>query len=71
MASDSPSLALWAYDLFGRDMLRRESVAAMTDFGSEGYGMGVFDLTTPGGGGWGRSASGNGGANTAAARPWR
>jgi D-alanyl-D-alanine carboxypeptidase len=61
MASDSPSLALWAYDLFGRDMLRRESLAAMTDFGSEGYGMGVFDLSTPGGGGWGRSAIGNGG----------
>lgn len=60
MASDSPSLALWAYDLFGRDMLRRESVAAMTDFGQAGYGMGVFDLTTVGRG-WGRSAIGNGG----------
>jgi D-alanyl-D-alanine carboxypeptidase len=61
MTSDSPSLALWAYDLFGRDMLHRESLDAMTDFGSEGYGMGVFDLTTPGGGGWERSAIGNGG----------
>ncbi|CAN5632977.1 serine hydrolase domain-containing protein [soil metagenome] len=45
MASDSGPLALWGYLLFGGDILSDESLLAMTDFGTDGYGLGTFDLT--------------------------
>lgn len=47
MASDSGTLALWGYLLFGRDLLSEQSLLAMTDFSQSysGYGLGVFDQT--------------------------
>lgn len=49
MASDSGSLALWGYLLFGRDLLSEQSLLAMTDFGrgdpNDGWGFGVSDQT--------------------------
>jgi D-alanyl-D-alanine carboxypeptidase len=45
MASDSGALALWGYLLFGGDILSDESLLAMTDIGTDGYGLGTFDQT--------------------------
>ncbi len=45
MASNSPSLALWGYLLFGGKLVSEQSLAAMTDFGNGVYGLGVFDQT--------------------------
>jgi len=66
MASDSGTLALWAYQIFGATILSQQSLQAMTDFGATNgesgpYGMSVFDQTnlahgygapTVGNGGW-------------------
>ena len=49
MASDSATLALWGYLLVGGELLTRESLLAMTDFGTgagyDRYGLGVFEQT--------------------------
>jgi len=48
MASDSGTLALWGYQLFGGAIVSPQAVRTMTDFvnGDLGpYGMGVFDQT--------------------------
>jgi D-alanyl-D-alanine carboxypeptidase len=49
MASDSTSLALFGYLLFGGSLVSEASLVAMTDFGSgeeyDRYGLGVFDQT--------------------------
>ncbi len=49
MASDSRTLALWGYLLFGRDLLSEQSLQVMTNFGqgpSDGeFGFGVSDQT--------------------------
>jgi D-alanyl-D-alanine carboxypeptidase len=49
MASDSGALALWGYLLFGRHLLSKRSLLAMTDFGKgatyDRYGLGVFEQT--------------------------
>lgn len=64
MASDSASLALWGYLLFGGELLSEESLLAMTDFGTgeeyDRYGLGTFDQTNIGEG-FGVQAIGNGG----------
>ena len=68
MASDSGTLALWGYQLFGGAILSQQAVRTMSDFGADlpngvmgPYGMGVFDQTnlasgygvpTVGNGGW-------------------
>ena len=64
MASDSGTLALWGYQLFGGAILSKHAIQAMTDFGAGAigaYGLGVFDQTnlasgygvpTVGNGGW-------------------
>jgi D-alanyl-D-alanine carboxypeptidase len=68
MASDSGTLALWGYQLFGGAIVSQHAIQAMTDFGADlpngamsTYGMGVFDQTnlasgygvpTVGNGGW-------------------
>lgn len=63
MASDAPSLALWAYETFGGRLLSGGALEAMTDFGTgadaDGYGLGVFDMA--GVTGAGPDAVGNGG----------
>ena len=46
MAGDSGAVALWGYLFFGGNMLSEQSVAAMTRFGDERYGRGVFNQTT-------------------------
>jgi D-alanyl-D-alanine carboxypeptidase len=49
MASDSASLALFGYLLFGGSLVSEPSLLAMTDFGSgadyDRYGLGVFEQT--------------------------
>jgi D-alanyl-D-alanine carboxypeptidase len=45
MASDSGTLALWGYLLFGGKLLSEKSLVAMTDFGNGVYGLGVFNQT--------------------------
>lgn len=49
MASDSASLALWGYLLFGGSLVSEQSLMAMTDFGAgadyDRYGLGVFEQT--------------------------
>ena len=64
MASDSATLALWGYLLFGGSLLSEESLRAMTDFGSEAdyeeHGLGVIDQTALGEG-FSVQAIGNGG----------
>lgn len=49
MASDSGTLALWGYQLFGGTLLSEESLLAMTDIGTDGgddnWGLGVRDQT--------------------------
>jgi D-alanyl-D-alanine carboxypeptidase len=45
MASDSGTLALWGYQLFGGKLLSEKSLLAMTDFGNGVYGLGVFNQT--------------------------
>jgi CubicO group peptidase (beta-lactamase class C family) len=48
MASDSPALALFGYQLLGRHLLSQRSLNAMTNFvpnGGDPYGLGVFNLT--------------------------
>lgn len=64
MASDSGTLALFGYLLFGRQLLTEQSLLAMTDFGTgdeyDRYGLGVFDQTNIGEG-FGVQAIGNGG----------
>jgi len=68
MASDSGTLALWGYQLFGGAIVSPQAVRTMSDFGADlpngvmgPYGMGVFDQTnlasgygvpTVGNGGW-------------------
>jgi D-alanyl-D-alanine carboxypeptidase len=64
MASDSGTLALWGYQLFGGAIVSQHAIQAMTDFGAGAmgpYGLGVFDQTnlasgygvpTVGNGGW-------------------
>jgi D-alanyl-D-alanine carboxypeptidase len=47
MASDAPSLAAWAWQLFAGKIVSAESLAAMTTFGEGGYGLGVEDLSGP------------------------
>jgi CubicO group peptidase (beta-lactamase class C family) len=60
MASDSGALALWGYRLFGGQLLSEQSLLAMTDFGNDVYGLGVFNQTRTGA--WsGGQAIGNGG----------
>ena len=65
IASDSASLALWGYLLFGTNLLSERSLLKMTDFGSrndyDGYGLGTFDQTNLGEEGFGVEAIGNGG----------
>ena len=64
MASDSATLALWGYLLFGGNLLSDESLRAMTDFGTgadyEEHGLGVIDQTALGEG-FSVQAIGNGG----------
>jgi CubicO group peptidase (beta-lactamase class C family) len=67
MASDSGALALWGYLLFGRDLLSKQSLLAMTDFGQDiaqggvgPYGLGVIDQTNLANG-FGVKAIGNAG----------
>jgi D-alanyl-D-alanine carboxypeptidase len=64
MASDSATLALWGYLLFGGSLLSDESLGAMTDFGTgpdyEEHGLGVIDQTALGEG-FSVQAIGNGG----------
>ena len=64
MASDSATLALFGYLLFGGSLLSDESLRAMTDFGTgadyEGHGLGVLDQTALGEG-FSVQAMGNGG----------
>jgi D-alanyl-D-alanine carboxypeptidase len=45
MTSDSSALARWAYRLFGGGVLSQQSLNLMADFGDDGYGRGVFDLS--------------------------
>ncbi|MGA8038932.1 MAG: serine hydrolase domain-containing protein, partial [Acidimicrobiia bacterium] len=45
MASDSGSVALWGYLLFGGNLLSESSLGMMTDTSDDGYGLGVFDLS--------------------------
>ena len=68
MASNSGTLALWGYQLFGGAIVSPQAVRTMSDFGADlpngvmgPYGMGVFDQTnlasgygvpTVGNGGW-------------------
>ena len=47
MASDAQSLAAWAWQLFAGKIVSAESLATMTTFGADGYGLGVEDLTGP------------------------
>ena len=47
MASDAPSLAAWAWQLFAGKIVSTESLAAMTTIGEGGYGLGIEDLTGP------------------------
>ncbi len=65
MVSDSGTLALWGYQVFGGAIVSRQSVQAMTDFVDSNtwmgpYGMGVFDQTNLVNG-YGVAAVGNGG----------
>jgi D-alanyl-D-alanine carboxypeptidase len=64
MASDSGTLALWGYQLFGGAILSTTSLQALTAFtvaGDRGpYGLGVFDQTNLAGG-YGAPTVGNGG----------
>ncbi len=64
MASDSPTLALWGYLLFGGRIVSQQSLLAMTDFGTgatyDRYGLGVFDQTHLGDG-FAVQSVGNGG----------
>jgi D-alanyl-D-alanine carboxypeptidase len=67
MASDSQSLALWGYLLFGRDLLTEQSLLAMSNFGQDiaqggvgPYGLGVIDQTNLANG-FGVKAIGNAG----------
>ena len=64
MASDSATLALWGYLLFGGSLLSDESLRGMTDFGTgadyEAHGLGVIDQTSLGEG-FSVQAIGNGG----------
>lgn len=60
MVTDAPALALWGYLLFGGQLISERSVTAMTDFGDDRYGIGVFDqsrffsgeVESVGNGGW-------------------
>jgi D-alanyl-D-alanine carboxypeptidase len=65
MASDSPALALFGYELFGRHVLSPRSLKAMTTWVAgdhDPYGLGVFNLTHTSAGGFGDGyAFGNGG----------
>ena len=45
MASDSGALALWGYLVFGGQLVSEQSLLAMTDFGKDVYGLGVYDQT--------------------------
>jgi D-alanyl-D-alanine carboxypeptidase len=45
IVSDSPSLARWAYQLFGGGLLKAESLAAMSRGGRDGYGLGLWNDT--------------------------
>lgn len=45
MASDASALAHWAYAMFGGELISERSLLAMTDFNSDDYGLGVYDLT--------------------------
>jgi D-alanyl-D-alanine carboxypeptidase len=47
MASDAPSLAAWAWQLFAGKIVSAESLLTMTTIGADGYGLGVEDLTGP------------------------
>ena len=59
MASDAPSLAAPAWQLFAGNIVSAESLSAMTDVADDGYGLGVEDLT----GGFGTAtAVGHGGS---------
>jgi len=64
MASDSASLALFGYLLFGGNLVSEPSLQAMTNFGSaanyDRYGLGVFEQTNLAQG-FGVQAVGNGG----------
>jgi len=48
MASDSGTLALWGYLLFGGQLVSEQSLLAMTDFDDGFYGLGVFNQTKTG-----------------------
>jgi D-alanyl-D-alanine carboxypeptidase len=61
MASDAASLANFGWRLYGSDMLSAQSLAAMTDFATDSYGIGTFnqtnlangfDVQAVGNGGW-------------------
>jgi D-alanyl-D-alanine carboxypeptidase len=43
--ADSPSVARWGYELFGRHLIADASLARMVDFAGGEYGMGVFDFS--------------------------
>jgi D-alanyl-D-alanine carboxypeptidase len=65
MASNSGTLALWGYQLFGGAIVSPHAVQAMTDFGpdlptGDRYGMGIFDQTHLANG-YGEPTVGNGG----------
>jgi D-alanyl-D-alanine carboxypeptidase len=45
MASDAPSLAAWAWQLFAGKVVSAQSLAAMTTIGGDDYGLGVESLS--------------------------
>jgi D-alanyl-D-alanine carboxypeptidase len=45
MASDASALAQWGYAMFGGKLISERSLRTMTDFNSDDYGLGVYDLT--------------------------
>lgn len=45
MASDAPSLADWMWRLFDGEVVKQNSLAAMTTIGASGYGLGMESLS--------------------------
>jgi len=45
-AGDAESVARWGYLLYGAHLLTPETVAQMTDFADDDYGLGAFDCST-------------------------
>jgi CubicO group peptidase (beta-lactamase class C family) len=57
MASDAPSLAAWAWQLFAGNIVSAESLNAMMTFDDDGYGLGLEVLY-----GYGTAAIGHSGS---------